>query len=426
MPGHLRAPAQPGGVHQHHLAAVELDAGVDRVARGAGHVGVTITRSSPSSRFTSEDLPTFGRPISASRRRRPPPRPPSLGQALDDQVEQVAGAEPLGGRDRQRVAEAEPVELGRQARSGAGVVDLVGGHDHRHAAAAQLARQLGVAGPQAGAGVHHEHGQVGVGQRGAGLARGSASAISSSSARSTPPVSTSVKRAPVPVGLHLLAVARDARPARAPRSRACRTGGSRASTCRRSDSRRRRPSGGSSARAARTSSTIRSTTSSTVQPGGVELDGVRRPAAAASARGSQSCASRSAWSRSTVSTSVPSSAARRRARSSGSAVRKTFTAASGATTVPMSRPSATQSPLREQLALLLARARRARAGWSRPARPPRTPRARGWPRSRPRPFAITRSPSSMLEPLARCSDAAPPCAAASCSPTARYIAPESR
>ena len=43
-------------------------------------------------------------------------------------------------------------------------------------------------------------------------------------------------------------------------------------------------------------------------------------------------------------TSVPSSAARRRARSSGEAVRKTFTAASGATTVPMSRPSATQSP----------------------------------------------------------------------------------
>ena len=28
---------------------------------------VTITRSSPSSRFTSEDFPTFGRPISATR-----------------------------------------------------------------------------------------------------------------------------------------------------------------------------------------------------------------------------------------------------------------------------------------------------------------------------------------------------------------------
>ena len=40
----------------------------------------------------------------------------------------------------------------------------------------------------------------------------------------------------------------------------------------------------------------------------------------------------------------PSSAARRRARSSGSAVRNTLTSASGATTVPMSRPSATQSP----------------------------------------------------------------------------------
>ena len=39
-------------------------------------------------------------------------------------------------------------------------------------------------------------------------------------------------------------------------------------------------------------------------------------------------------------------AARRRARSPGSAVRKTFSSASGATTVPMSRPSATQSPRR--------------------------------------------------------------------------------
>ena len=44
------------------------------------------------------------------------------------------------------------------------------------------------------------------------------------------------------------------------------------------------------------------------------------------------------------STSAPSSAARRRARSVSSAVRKTFTSASGTTTVPMSRPSATQSP----------------------------------------------------------------------------------
>ncbi len=30
-------------------------------------IGVTITRSSPSSRLSSDDLPTFGRPISASR-----------------------------------------------------------------------------------------------------------------------------------------------------------------------------------------------------------------------------------------------------------------------------------------------------------------------------------------------------------------------
>ena len=41
----------------------------------------------------------------------------------------------------------------------------------------------------------------------------------------------------------------------------------------------------------------------------------------------------------------PRSLARRFARSSAEAVRNTFTAASGATTEPMSRPSATQSPV---------------------------------------------------------------------------------
>ena len=52
----------------------------------------------------------------------------------------------------------------------AAVVHLVGDHDHRHAAAAQLARQLGVAGAQAGARVHHEHRQVGLLERGERLA----------------------------------------------------------------------------------------------------------------------------------------------------------------------------------------------------------------------------------------------------------------
>src|SRR5439155_17778079 len=53
--------------------------------------------------------------------------------------------------------------------------------------------------------------------------------------------------------------------------------------------------------------------------------------------------SRASTSGRTRSTGRPSSSARRRARSSGEAVTKTLTAASGATTVAMSRPSATQS-----------------------------------------------------------------------------------
>ncbi len=56
---------------------------------------------------------------------------------------------------------------------------------------------------------------------------------------------------------------------------------------------------------------------------------------------SVSRASRRRWASSTDSRSSPVSAARRRARSSSEAVRKTFSGASGLTTVPMSRPSAT-------------------------------------------------------------------------------------
>ena len=45
------------------------------------------------------------------------------------------------------------------------VVDLVGGDERPGLAAAQLARQLGVAGPQPGAGVDDQHRDVGLGHR---------------------------------------------------------------------------------------------------------------------------------------------------------------------------------------------------------------------------------------------------------------------
>ena len=59
----------------------------------------------------------------------------------------------VGGRNGMRVAEAEPVELGRQV----GVprlVDLVDDHDHGNVAAAQDLGNLGVALAEAGARVH--------------------------------------------------------------------------------------------------------------------------------------------------------------------------------------------------------------------------------------------------------------------------------
>ena len=92
----------------------------------------TTTRSSPASLFSSEDLPTLGRPMIAIRR-----GPPiwsncsggRLGQRREHGVEQVAGAAAVQGRDRHRLAEAEvPQAVGLGL--GPLVVDLVGGeHD---------------------------------------------------------------------------------------------------------------------------------------------------------------------------------------------------------------------------------------------------------------------------------------------------------
>jgi hypothetical protein len=61
------------------------------------------------------------------------------GPELHHPVEQVAGAEPLRGRDGDRVAQAQGVELrgcGQLARR----VDLVGRDHHRHRRAAQELR----------------------------------------------------------------------------------------------------------------------------------------------------------------------------------------------------------------------------------------------------------------------------------------------
>ena len=120
---------------------------------------------------------------------------------------------------------------------------------------------------------------------------------------------------------------------------------------------------------------------------------------------------------------APVWAARRRARSSGEAVRKTLTAASGATTEPMSRPSATQSPCSMMACCLRTSAARTLGSAATRDAPADTSGVRiasvtSSPSSR------TRSPTSIATAAATSPAGRPLRPAASA--TARYIAPVSR
>ena len=185
--------------------------GVSIASRVVPATSETITRSRPRKALTSEDLPTFGRPITARRT--------SvllqllvlvLGQQLDEAVEQVAGAEPLRRRDGQRLAQPEAVEVVHE-RDVARRVDLVGGQHDRQAAAAQHLGHLGVAGAHARRARRPRTARRRRPRAPRAPGRGSRRRAASVSSRSTPPVSISAKRAPVPVGGELLAVARDPR-----------------------------------------------------------------------------------------------------------------------------------------------------------------------------------------------------------------------
>ena len=123
----------------------------------------TITRSSPrtGSRATTCRCSGGRSPPAARRPRRPrararvAPAPRSLGRAGPRCRAPAPPTPPPGRRARARRT--------RPRRGSLRAVDLVCGHDHRHVAAAQLARQLGVARAQPGARVdgQHDHRRLG-------------------------------------------------------------------------------------------------------------------------------------------------------------------------------------------------------------------------------------------------------------------------
>ena len=119
---------------------------------------LTSTRSSRTRRFTSDDLPTFGRPtIATARSARSPGGPAShpagrgpapARQPRHDGVEQIADPEAVLGSDRHDRRDGQPMEL-LDALLRPAVVDLVHRQHDRTAGAADVRRYLLVRGNHA-------------------------------------------------------------------------------------------------------------------------------------------------------------------------------------------------------------------------------------------------------------------------------------
>ena len=107
-------------------------------------------------------MPTFGRPrIATLIASSPTGRSARARQPADDLVEEVARAVPVERRDRNRVAEAEAVELER-LEVAARVVELVREHEHRPPRQAEDLGELLVPGRDARPGVDDEEHEVGL------------------------------------------------------------------------------------------------------------------------------------------------------------------------------------------------------------------------------------------------------------------------
>ncbi len=205
---HLRLPAHPGGVDQGHAAALHAQRRVDRVAGRAcelRHDHAFLTQEAVDQRGLAD--------VRAADHRQAQCVPVGLelggGQQLHDPVEQVARAEALRGRDRQRLAEAEAVKLGRlgQLRD---TVALVGRHEARQRRAAQQVRELLVARAHPRARVDHQH-------RHLRLSEACARLLADRAGQRVlvvevhPAGVDQLEAPPVPLALHLVAVARHPR-----------------------------------------------------------------------------------------------------------------------------------------------------------------------------------------------------------------------
>ncbi len=186
--------ADAGGVHQHELAGRGLPARVHRVHRGAG------PRLDDHARLGEQGVHDRRRLALAAGRRRQP---------RDDLVEQVADPEPALGGDRDRLAEAEAVEVVDDRV--ADLVHLVHDHQRRAAVAAQALADREVEIGEAALRVHQEHHQVGEPDRDLGLAPHVRVAALEGGGQEAAGVHQH-ERAPRPLGGRGVAVARDAGP----------------------------------------------------------------------------------------------------------------------------------------------------------------------------------------------------------------------
>ena len=150
---------RPAAAHEH---------GVDRVARRSGDVGddrPLLADELVEERRLADVRPAEDRDANLVVR----DRPLRLGgEPLEDLVEQVARVGAVQAGQRERVAEAERVELDGQVVARR-VVDLVRQHQDRLLGAPQDVGELLVAGRDAGLGVDDEQHEVGLADRGARL-----------------------------------------------------------------------------------------------------------------------------------------------------------------------------------------------------------------------------------------------------------------